>query len=476
MKRALPLFLLCLASLLAPSGAPAFPDTAARHAVDVKGVSWTVLRDHKDPLQWYYVPAVARQAEYGRNQPALALIKYQSPSPADKQQLQENAFLFLTLTLGPDADTLAALAKAVAALPARADQKAGQGAIRFAAAPLSGVKLSLLDDNGALLATAAPLEGLNPAVSAERLQFAVALPNFDQGMFDTLLNKAGGYGAAVDYKYLAAAFDRVEWRAAPPAAAAARAEGRIGLGAYPEDVRDKAVLILPPQSPDYALLALPPVGEDPGVAGVNYQVEVLAPDGKPSKCSKFNMAQWKPQASAEARAPGDTGWRDSKNNPLTFLYMPIKACLAEAAAAGKKIEDYKFQSSISLQAAAGRTVLLKKAALDTPLSGSVPVYLPSAYFTAVRLLPDFLAFEHKLDGQHLLLADFKIICGKAGYTGRFKKSDEVNPPFGAYFPRDCSPVRLEVNYIDRQGKRTARPPVADLLKEAGPAVYLADPD
>ena len=63
MYRPVVLSVLVLSAFLAPRPAQAYPDSGAQYPVTAKGVSWTVLQDHRNPLRWYYLPAAASLSE-----------------------------------------------------------------------------------------------------------------------------------------------------------------------------------------------------------------------------------------------------------------------------------------------------------------------------------------------------------------------------------------------------------------------------
>lgn len=444
MKTTLTLSTLCLAALLAPSAAPAFPNSAERHVIAVNGVSWTVLQDHNDPLQWYWAPAAARLGEYGKQLPALFLLKYQAPDASDKQKLQENGLLFVTLTLAADADTLAALSKEVRALPVMEKSKNDPGQVSFAALELSEAKLSLLGADGVLVAEAAPREGIAAAPSVEQIQFAVKLPDFSQETWEALVNRAAGHKVAVDYKYMAAGQTGGKW---VPAPIAGRAAGSLGLGAYTERVRSQSVMIVPPQGYDTAMLALPAVGRDLAVKNVMLAASIIDPDGKPVSGIKGALFKWTPAAAGESRAAGDTGWRDAKNNQVNFALFPVKALRDMAKASGKNIQDFKFRSAVDMQLL---TALRPGAEVDTPLfAGGAPVSLPAPYFNELRFSPAFLTFERSDSAEQLFLTKLETSCGKLAYSGKFSKDSDF--PYNAYFPKGCVP-KLALKNLTRQGK------------------------
>lgn len=444
MKRTLSLSALCLTALMAPSAAPAFPNSAERHVIAVNGVPYTVLQDHSDQLRWYYAPAAASLGEYGKQLPALALIKYQAANPSNKQQLQENGLLFVTLTLAPDAATLAALSKEVRALPAMESAKGDPRPVSFAALQLSEAKLSLFGADGALVAEAPSREGVNATPSVEQIQFAVQLPDFSQETYELLVNRAGGLKIAVDYKYMAAGQTAGKW---VPAPAPGRAAGSLGLAAYTENVRSQSVMIVPPQGYEMAMLALPAVGQGLSVKNVKFTAMVLDPDGKPVRGMQAVAFQWTPAAAGENRAAGDTGWRDAKKNQVAFALFPAKALLEMAKAKAQSVQDYKFFSSVELQPLAGP---MPKATVETPLfAGNAPVSLPSAYFNELQLSPAFLVFGDSANGEEIYMARFQVGCDKVTYAGKLTKDSLI--PYGAYLPKGCAP-KISLDNITKQGK------------------------
>lgn len=445
MKITLSLSALCLAALLAPSAAPAFPNSAERHAVEVNGVSYTVLQDHAISLQWYYAPAAVSLAEYGKQLPALALIKYQTPSPSDKTILEDNGQLFVTLTLAADAGTLAALSKAVRALPVMADYKGDPGLLNISALPLSEARLSLFGPNGAPLADAPSREGIGAAPSVEQAQFAVRLQAFRQDAYEQLVNRAGGLKIAVDYKYMAAGQKDGKW---VPAPVAGRAEGSLGLAAYIDKVRSQSVMIIPLSlGYERATLALPAVGQGLSVKSVKFVAMILDPEGKPVRGIQAVSFQWTPAAAGENRAAGDTGWRDAKGNQVNFALFPALALRDMAKTMGQSVQDYKFTSSVELQPLAGN---ISKATVETPLfDGGAPVSLPAPYFKELQFSPAFLIFGASNAGDEISLARIQTYCGKASYTGKLGPGSVA--PFSAYFSKDCTP-KLSVDNITRQGK------------------------
>lgn len=453
MKRTLSLSALCLAALLAPSAAPAFPNSAERHIVEVNGVPYTVLQDHMYPTSWYYAPVVARLAEYGKQLPALALVKYQAPSPSNKEMLEENGQLFVTLALAADSDTLSALTRGMMALPgvARIDPKF----FRISPLPLSEARLSLFGADGSPLAEAPSIEGIGAIPSAEQAQFAVPLRNFSQDAYELLVKRAGGLKIAVDYKYVAVGQKDGKWIPAP---AAGRAEGSLGLGAYADRIRDQAVVIVPAQGYEMAMLALPAMGRDLEVEKVNLSAYIADPGNKPVSGMTVLTFQWQPPAGRERWAAGDTGWRDAKGNQVNFAIFPVKALLETAKASGKNIQDYKFRATVELQPLAGATV---KAEAETPLfDRGAPVSVPGPYFKELRVSPALLNFGDGADD--LYMANLQVFCGRKAYSGRITKDNQA--PYGYYFPKACV-LKLSRDNRTRQREKiygVNRPAVRDL--------------
>ncbi|HCC49050.1 MAG TPA: hypothetical protein DEQ38_13180 [Elusimicrobia bacterium] len=464
MKRTLSLSALCLAALLAPSAAPAFPNSAQRHVVDVNGVPYTVLQDHMVSLRWYYAPAAARLAEYGKQLPSLFLIKYQAPSPSNKTMLEENAQLFVTLALTADAGTLAALSKAVLALPVMADYKGDPKLLNISALPLSEARLKLFGPDGSPLVEAPSREGIGATPSVEQAQFAVPLRNFRQDAYELLVNRAGGLKIAVDYKYMAAGEKDGKW---VPAPVSGRAEGSLGLGDYADKIRSQSIMIVPAQGYEYAMLALPAVGRDLAVKKVNLAVFITDPQGKPVHGMQA-VFQWQLPAAGESRAAGDNGWRDLKSNQVNFAFFPVKALLEMAKAGGKNIQDYKFSASVEMQPLAG---VAPKAEAETPLfEGGAPVSVPAPYFKELQLSPTFLTFGESAE-EEIYLTRIQASCGKASYNGKFGR-DSVTP-FGFYFPKDCAP-KLSLDNINKKGKNVHSVKNAAVRDLPGSVLYLTN--
>ncbi|HCC49052.1 MAG TPA: hypothetical protein DEQ38_13190 [Elusimicrobia bacterium] len=442
MKRTLSLSALCLAALLAPSAAPAFPNSAERHVVEVNGVPYTVLQDHMYSMKWYYAPAVARLAEYGKQLPALALVKYQAPSPSNKEMLEENGQLFVTLALA-DTGTLGELTRGVMALPGMAGSDLKF--LRISALPLSEARLSLFGPDGSPLAEAPSREGIGAIPSAEQAQFAVPLRNFSQDAYELLVKRAGGLKIAVDYKYVAVGQKDGKWLPAP---VAGRAEGSLGLGAYADKIRDQAVMIVPAQGYEMAMLALPAVGRDLEVKKVNFSAYITDPGNKPVSGMTVLTFQWQPPADRERRAAGDTGWRDAKGNQVNFALFPVKALLETAKAGGKNIQDYKFRATVELQPLAGVTA---KAEAETPLfDGGAPVSVPGPYFKELRVSPALLNFGAQDEVENLFMTFLQVGCDRKVYTGRITKDSEG--PYAYYFPKGCV-LKLFRDSLTKQGKK-----------------------
>ena len=148
---------LSLAVLFLPRPAQTYPNSAAQYSVTAKGVSWTVLQDHRNPLRWYYLPAVASLLEMGKRQPVLTILKYQVPAPANNQTLIGNTLLILTLNLAPEKAALEELAKGVAGLKPMLERKAAAGDINLESVQMSEAKISLFDEEGQLFAEAATI-------------------------------------------------------------------------------------------------------------------------------------------------------------------------------------------------------------------------------------------------------------------------------------------------------------------------------
>lgn len=467
MYRTSVLFILVLSAFLSPRPAQAYPNSGARYSLTVKGVSWTVLQDHRDPLRWYYLPAAATLSETGKRQPVLTILKYQVPAPANNQMLINNTLLLLTLNLAPEKAMLEELARGVAGLNPMLERKAAAKDINLESVQLNEAKIILSDAGGKSLAEAAAIEAIGPGVSAAGISFYLKMEGETADMAEKLLMDTGGVKVAVDYSYTAGALKSGAARPGP-VVLPGQASGAVTLGAYPKDVQDKSIVVFPSANPQTAFFLLPAVADISGIKEVRYTVNIIDPDGKESKRVPAESTMWSAKT-------GGIGWRDQRGNLRQTLLFPVLALYDEAKAAGKDLAAYKFGVKGETGVARGTLMDITKAEGATAMfAGGIPFAPAYSPFRVVSVFGDFLAFTTQDSSSDLAAVQVILSCGKlkenitlqADKDGKLKMN-----PATAFFPKACGSVGMEVGYLEKGGKRNKKV-FPDLVQGQDLAVYL----
>ncbi len=452
-----------LAACLSAPPAFAYPHAGQKQVISAGGASWTVLQDHQNPLRWYYVPAAARLVERKHQAdkpvPELALLKYQAPSPADKTRLVDNAFLFFTLGLTPEAATLAQLTSAIAQLKPMQDAKAAAKDILLEEIALQDIKLKLPE----IRAEAAPDEGFGLPIPATALQFTLPLSGVGPDIVQKLQSQ--GLKVQLEFNYVAAT-PKPDGQPAR-VSIGGQIAGSIGLAGYPKAMQDQSIAIVPPGEFNTAFFRLPPIYASSGAKQVDYMVTLLAPDGRQVPGFRAETVSWK----ATADTPG---WTDKNRRPRPFILFPVKGLADYAKETGTHLADYKlkidgqFTMGTRQEKFSGTTALLIH---DTPVTVLPP------FVTSLHLSPDFLA-PAAIDPQcqEYAAAQIKLACGRMTYQTQLKfVSNTPSPgtPMTFLFDKACGSVKLESSLICRDGKRHALRTL-NLGNAPGPTVYLGN--
>jgi len=467
MHRTITAAVLVVAVLFSPRPAPAYPNSDAQYSLTVKDVSWTVLQDHKDPLRWYYLPAVANLSEIGKRQPAITILKYQTLAPANNQMLINNTLLLLTLNLAPEKAVLEELAKGVAGLNPMLERKAAAKDISLESVRLNEAKVSLSDAGGKPLAEAAAIEAIGPGVSAAGISFYLKTEGETADKVEKLLTDTGGGKVAVDYAYTAGALKPGAARPGPTVFRR-QASCAVSLGAYPKEVQDKAVIIFPPGNPLTAFFLLPAVADIAGFTEVRYTVRIMDPDGKESKQAPAQLTMWGAKG-------GSAGWRDQRGNFRQTLLFPVLALYDQAKAAGKDLAAFKYRVKGEAVLSRGPVQEITKAEGDTAfLSGGVAFAAAYSPFRVVSVYGDFLTFMTQDITSDLGAVQVLLSCGKQreNLAIRADKDGTLNTnPSTAFFDKACGSVSLQAEYIQKNGKKSKKV-FSDLVQGQDLAVYL----
>ena len=466
MSRTIVLSVLVLSAFLFPRPVEAYPNSAPQYTITVKDVSWTVLQDHRNPLRWYYLPAVVNLSEQGKRQPVLTVLKYQVPAPDNKQTLIGNTLLLLTLNLAPEKVVLDELVKAVAALKPMLDRKAAPGDISLESVQMSEAKASLFDGEGQIFAEAAAIESIGSGVSAAGISFYLKMEGETVDKVEKPLFTAGGVKISVDYAYTAGALKPGASRSGP-AVLRGQASGAVSLGAYPKEVQDKSVMVFPYGAPQAAFFLLPAVSDITGIKEVRYTVNIMNPDGKDSKLVPAESIMWS--------AKGGMGWRDPRGNLRQTLLFPALALYDEAKAAGKDLAAFKYRVKGETGVTRGTMLDITKAEGDTAfLSGGVAFAAAYSPFRVVSVYGDFLTFIPQDSASDLAAVQLVLSCGKQkeAFTLKADKDGKLNMnPSTAFFDKACGSVSLQADYVQKGGKKS-RKVFSDLVQGRDSAVYL----
>ncbi len=454
--------LAALAACLCTPSAFAYPNAEQKHVVSANGASWTVLQDHKNPLRWYYVPAMARLVENGKGdkaQPELALIRYQTPSPSDRTRMVENTLLFLTLSLVPDEATLDQLAGAIGNLKPMMDAKAASTAISLEEIALENIKLKLPEGQAEAVATV----GFGLPIPASAVQFALHLPAVET--LEKLRSQPHGLKAQLEFTY-AAGTPKPGGQLPALTSFSAQATGTVGLGAYPKRIQDSAILIVPAGEFNFSIFKLPPVAASSDIGQITYSVAMLGPDGKP-------VSGMPTQTVASKPSDGTAAWQDKNRRPTGFLFFPIKALPDQARKAGKKLEDYSYYIEAAVISSNRRT---EKYTSDARVfTHGAPITLPPPPVASLRLSPEFLDSEATDTACVPYAVQGRLACGRhisPLAIRRNAKDGSFGPPPTFLFDRTCGNVKLErATLICKDGKKQTLPG-KELNATQGTTMYL----
>lgn len=433
--------ILSLTALLAPGAATALPDLGTRREVLVEDVAWTVLRDHKDPLLWYYAPVYARAAEVsgaGRTATLNSVIRYADESSG---QAVSAAAFFFSLYLEPGGEERSVLKKAVGALAGEA--AASPEALKLQSVPLKDVSISFYDENGAKMAEAQKAWSFGAGIDPAAVPFAFKAP--------AALAERGARGLSCGFTaaYSYWAVEKGPGGKHVPASAQGKAEGSLGAGAaHGADSGERTV----------HYYYLPPPGSPRDLGEVRAEFTLLDPAGKAAGVAPYS-AQWRPGSGTDS--PG--GWTLEGGYEGQLFGIPTQA-LAHKADLG----DYKLRAryEFTFRSLPGG---LKKEAVTSLGAGWGPALAPARLLKTVRVNGELLTWGDKKAKEGLAAVEGRVVCGKAKKSFLLRPGGAVEAI--AYFDHDCGAPAVEADYDYYGGKKSQALSIPDLREEV---LYLQD--
>lgn len=174
----------------------------------------TVVKDLSDDKKFYYLPTVARLAEFTpagskEKEAQFQLVKYQIPDPKNKEKLLEAAILQFAITIAPKPEHLNTLrAELAKRYNARAktlnkDHKdIPVQEITLTGIPITRSRVTMFSDAGELVAVAGAQEGIGPTSTTAKMPFTVKLTNVGAQVFEAMFTSGKvGWPINVEYQY-----------------------------------------------------------------------------------------------------------------------------------------------------------------------------------------------------------------------------------------------------------------------------------
>ena len=230
------------------------------------------------------------------------------------------------------------------------------------------------------------------------------------------------------------------------------AAGFIGLGHYPEKVREEAVTVVPEGPWKSAFFVLPAVGDDEDLGITQVDLEIGLTDGNDVRQSQ--VVAWTP----------DDGWRDRNGNPrtvLTFALMGVEA-------AGFDLDRARFQTKA--QITVGREVMTLEQSRDV-FDGETAIATPLTAVEVVAVDGSLLSWGKLDDGSELAAVNVALEAGDRDFSDRLRPrriDADWAPPQPVYWlvREDTDRVTADIQFLLNTGERIQWPYNGeDLLEE-----------
>ncbi|MBF0546245.1 MAG: hypothetical protein HQM08_17510 [Candidatus Riflebacteria bacterium] len=173
--------------------------------VNVDGVkdSYTVIRDFKNPKQWYYVPNRVRLAQktakdtQGKTTklPVFHLIKYQSTQGSD---VVEGGMLQFSVSLSPDPRAIPQLKKGLQDKTGVDEKK-----LNLSPLPIDSAEVTVYKPDGTMVKDKEAVQqpGIAPSFANQEIPFQVSLNSLGADVYEDLVKGGGGLPILVTFNY-----------------------------------------------------------------------------------------------------------------------------------------------------------------------------------------------------------------------------------------------------------------------------------
>lgn len=172
--------------------------TGSQQQVDV-----TVVRDAREPNQWYYVPSAPTlvTTNVGNSAvPVFSLLQYDYRDSSNSQTIKRAGLLNFAVRLSLPPEATAALKSALIGEVRRRNGQISADNVRIVALPIISATVSLFANDGNLVGTAEGT-GIAPTFASQHMAFSVPLTEVGAPVFDALVRTPTGIRTAVQYKY-----------------------------------------------------------------------------------------------------------------------------------------------------------------------------------------------------------------------------------------------------------------------------------
>lgn len=242
------------------------------------------------------------------------------------------------------------------------------------------------------------------------------------------------------------------------------AGGFIGIGRYPEAIREKLVTVVPEGPWKSAFFVLPAVGDDENLGITQVDLEIGLTDGGDMRQSQ--VVAWTP----------DGGWKDRRGQPRTVLTFPLMGL----EAAGLELERARFVSRANVTV---RREVLRLEQTHDVFDGETAIVTPLSEVDVVAVDGSLLSWAKVLPDSDLVAINVTLRSGERVFSRRLRPRNVdgvwIEPePLYWLIPKGAPPVTAEIQFLESDGHRTEwRHNGRDLLQELSSLeVTLLDAD
>ena len=164
-------------------------------SVDGTEETFTILRDHANRDQFYYVPNAPRIATRrigGKIEPVFHLLKYQDPSNPDI----DGGILQFSFRLTPPGEYIDQMRKKIAQ-----QFSVSENTLKLGPIPFKSAEVSIYDLEGNLLTTNSQKPGIGPSFANNEIPFQVKLDRLSTDIYDALTTGNTGIPVFITYTF-----------------------------------------------------------------------------------------------------------------------------------------------------------------------------------------------------------------------------------------------------------------------------------